>query len=112
MRQLLHATRDLAWPSLRNAEGRWLGLPFVLTACAPGMVLQWRACVAALMLASVASFLVYVPMTALALNGGVALREDMPAPPLTPRTYVLLLVLWTSTAWLAAAAASHSGAAG
>ena len=112
MRQLLHATRDLTWPSLRHAEGRWVGLPFILAACAPGLVYPWRACIAALMFASVASFLVYVPMTALALTGGVALTEDSPAPPLTLRAYVLLLVLWTSTAWLAAAAASHSGAAG
>jgi hypothetical protein len=55
------------------------------------------------MLASVANFLVYVPMTALALNGGIALRDDEPAPPLTPRTYVLLFLLWTATAWLGAA---------
>jgi len=84
MRQLLHATRALSWPSLRHTEGRLLGLPFVLVACAPGLLFHWSACIAALMLASVASFLVYVPMTALALNGGAALSEDEPAPPLTP----------------------------
>ena len=103
MRQLPHATRDLAWPSLQNAEGRLLGLPFVLAACAPSLVFEWRASIAALMIASVASFLVYVPMTALALNGGAALAEDAPAPTLTVRAYVLLLVLWTATAWLGAA---------
>jgi hypothetical protein len=103
MRQLLHATRDLAWPSLHHAEGRLLGLPFVLAVCALGFVFQWRACIGALLVASVASFLVYVPLTALALNGGVALRNDEPAPPLTPRAYVLLFLLWTATAWFGAA---------
>jgi hypothetical protein len=103
MRQLLHATRDLTWPSLHSAEGRLLGLPFVLAACAPGLVFQWRACIVALMLASVASFLVYVPMTALALNNGIALRDDDPAPKLTPRAYAALFVLWTATAWFGAA---------
>jgi hypothetical protein len=103
MRALLYATRDLAWPSLHHTEGRLLGLPFVLAACAPGLVFPWRACVVALLLASVANFLVFVPMTALAFNGGAALRDDEPAPPLTPRAYVLLFALWTATAWLGAA---------
>ena len=103
MRQLLHATRALSWPSLRHTEGRLLGLPFVLVACAPGLLFHWSACTAALMLASVASFLVYVPMTALALNGGAALSEDEPAPPLTLGAYATLLLLWTATSWFAAA---------
>jgi len=109
MRQLLLATRDLAWPSLHHAEGRLLGLPFVLAACAPGLVFQWRACIAALMLASVASFLIYVPMTALALNGGAALREDAPVPRLTPRAYSVLFLLWTATAWFGAAIVPRLG---
>jgi hypothetical protein len=106
MRQLLHATRDLSWPSLRHSEGRLLGLPFVLSACAPGLVYAWPVCVAALMIASVASFLVFVPLTALALNGGMALGDEQPPPPLTPRAYALLFVLWTSAAWLGAALTS------
>jgi hypothetical protein len=107
MRQFLQATHDLAWPSLRHAQGRLLGLPFVLAAGAPGLVLGWSACIAALLIASLASFLVYVPLTALALNDGGALAEDAPAPPLTPRAYLVLLLLWTATAWLGAAAATH-----
>ena len=109
MRQMLYATRDLAWPSLHHAQGRLLGLPFVLAASAPALVFQWRACLAALLLASVASFLVFVPMTALALNGGTPLREDEPAPPLTLRAYVLLFVLWTAAAWIGAAALPRLG---
>ena len=61
------------------------GLPFVLAALAPGVVFGWRACIAALTIASVASFLVYVPMTAVALNGGDALSEEAPVPALTAR---------------------------
>ncbi|HXA26756.1 MAG TPA: hypothetical protein VNW90_31075 [Acetobacteraceae bacterium] len=106
MRQLLHATRDLAWPSLRHSEGRLLGLPFVLAACAPCLVYDWSVCIAALMVASVASFLVFVPLTALALNGGVALGDDQPLPPLTTRAYTLLFLLWTTSAWLGAALTS------
>jgi hypothetical protein len=102
MRQLLYATRDLAWPSLRHSEGRLLGLPFVLAACAPGLVYTWPVCIAALMIASVASFLVFVPLTALALNDGAPLGDDEPTPPLTPRAYALLLMMWTTTAWLGA----------
>ena len=112
MRYLLQATHDLAWPSLRHAQGRLLGLPFVLAAGSTGCVLGWPACFAALMIASLASFLVYVPMTALALNGGGALTEDAPMPPLTPRAYLVLLLLWTATAWVGAVAAAHLGPAG
>jgi hypothetical protein len=106
MRQLLHSTRDLAWPSLHHSEGRLLGLPFVLSTCALGFVYSGPICIAALMIASVASFLVFVPLTALALNGGVALGDDVPPPPLTPRAYVLLFLLWTTSAWLGAALTS------
>jgi hypothetical protein len=106
MRQLLYATRDLAWPSLHHSEGRLLGLPFVVAACAPALVYPLSTCIAALLVAGVASFLVFVPVTALALNGGAALSDDEPLPPLTPRAYVVLLLLWTTSAWLGAALAS------
>jgi hypothetical protein len=97
----------LAWPSLRHARGRLLGLPFVLAGVAPGFAFGWQACVVALTIAGVASFLVYVPMTALALNGGEALAEDTPAPPLSVRAYAVLLAFWTATAWIGAGVAPH-----
>jgi hypothetical protein len=106
MRQLLYATRDLAWPSLHHSKGRLLGLPFVVAACTPALFYPLSTCIAALMVASVASFLVFVPLTALALNGGVALGDDAPLPPLTPRAYAVLLLLWTTSAWAGAALAS------
>jgi hypothetical protein len=99
----------VAWPSLNDTDGRLLGLPFVIVACMPGILLSWSACLAALLVASVASFLIYVPMTALALNGGTAIKDDAPLPPLTLRAYVLLLLLWTATAWAAAVIASTLG---
>jgi hypothetical protein len=78
-------------------------LPFVVTAAAPGLLLEWQAWLAALLIASVATFMVYVPLTALALNDGAALKDDQPAPALTLRAYVVLLLLWTITAWVGAA---------
>ena len=41
-------------------------------------------------------------MTAIALNHGAGLPEDATLPPLTPRCYVVFLMLWTSAAWLGA----------
>jgi hypothetical protein len=107
MRSLRQTTSPLAWPSLRRAHGRLPGLPFILTALTPGYLFGWQAGVCALAIASLASFVVYVPLTVLALNGGGALAEDAPAPALTARAYTVLLTLWTATAWLGAAAASH-----
>ena len=89
-----------------RAGGCW-GCPSCWRPSCPAVVLGWQACLAALMIASLASFLVYVPLTVLALNGGGALTEDAPVPALTARAYVVLLALWTTTAWLGAAAAPH-----
>jgi hypothetical protein len=103
MRSSRQVIDQSAWPSLRHARGRLLGLPFLLTAGTPCLLFGWPACLAAVMLASLASFVVYVPMTALALNDGRAIRSDTPDPALTARAYAVLLLLWTSTVWLAAA---------
>jgi hypothetical protein len=92
-----------AWPSLRHSRGRLLGLPFLLAAASSGLVFGWPACLAAVVLSSLASFVVYVPMTALALNDGQAIRGDGPDPALTVRAYVVLLALWSATAWAGAA---------
>jgi hypothetical protein len=107
MTQIDNPTDTLAWPSLRHARGRLLGLPFVLTAAAAGIAYGPTACAAALLIASMANFLVYLPLTVLTLNGGAALHEDAPAPPLTPRAYVVLFLLWTVTVWVAAALTPH-----
>jgi hypothetical protein len=91
-----------AWPSLREWRGRMLGAPFVLAACSPAAVFGWRACLGAAVLAILANFIAFVPLTVLALNGGQAMRSDLDAPPLTSRAYVGLLLLWTATIWISA----------
>jgi hypothetical protein len=107
MRSLRQTPPALTWPSLHDTRGLLLGLPFVLTAFGPSVVFGWQACLAALTIATLATFLVYVPLTALALNGGNALVEGAPTPALTARAYAALLVLWTATAWLGAYATPY-----
>jgi hypothetical protein len=82
----------------------WLpGLPHVAAGLATCFVFGGQACVTGLLLATLASFVVYLPVTALTLNGGRAITADSAAPVLTPRTQLLLLGLWTLTAWAGAA---------
>lgn len=101
MRSVRHGY-DIARPSLRHVPMHILGLPFALLALISGIVFGWAACLVALMFASLANFVVFIPLTVLALNGGAALPADAPAPPLTLRAYAMLLTLWTATLWLAA----------
>ena len=102
----MHSTGSalLAWPSLREARGRMLGLPFVLVACSPASLFGWPVCVAASVLAVLANFIAFVPLTVLTLNGGRAMRSELDVPPLTARAYLTLLLLWTATIWVAAVA--------
>ncbi len=84
----------------------WLpGLPHAAAALATYFVFGGRGCLTGLMLATLASFVVFLPVTALALNGGRAISEDAPAPGLTQRAQIALLALWTATAWAGAAIA-------
>ena len=90
-----------------TADKGWLpGLAHVLTACAAAPVLGIAPCIAGLLMATLVSFVVYVPLTVLALNGGEALAEDAEAPALTPAARIALLLLWTATAWAVAAMAA------
>jgi hypothetical protein len=92
------------------ADQPWLpGLPHVAAALATYFVFGGQACVTGLLLATLASFVVYLPMAALALNGGRAITADAPAPALTMRVQLVLLGLWTATAWAGAALASVAG---
>lgn len=89
-----------------SADQPWLpGLPHVAAALATYFVFGWQACVTGLLLATLASFVVYLPVTALTLNGGRPIAADGPAPVLTTRAQLVLLGLWTLTAWAGAAAA-------
>jgi hypothetical protein len=87
-----------------SVDQPWLpGLPHVAAALATYFVFGAQACVTGLLLATLASFVVFLPLTALALNGGRAIEADGPAPALTTPARIVLLGLWTVTAWLGAA---------
>jgi hypothetical protein len=93
-----------------STEQPWLpGLPHVAAALATYFVFGARACVTGLLLATLASFVVYLPLTALTLNGGRPISADAPAPVLTTRSQMVLLGLWTLTAWAGAALTSAAG---
>ena len=99
----MRAVRALTVGSGFSADQPWLpGLPHVAAALATYFVFGGRACVSGLLLATLASFVVYLPVTALALNGGQAIAEDAQAPVLPVRAQAVLLGLWTLTAWLGA----------
>ncbi len=93
-----------------SSDRPWLpGLPHAAAGVATWFVFGAQACVTGLLLATLASFVVYLPVTALTLNGGRALGADAPAPVLTTRVQVLLLALWTVTAWAGAGLTAAAG---
>jgi hypothetical protein len=103
MRTLFSQTIAAARPT---SDGNWFpGLPHAISAAATWLVFGGAACAAGLLMASLVSFVVWLPLTALALNNGQALAPDDVAPALTPNAKRALFVLWTATAWLAAAIA-------
>jgi hypothetical protein len=87
-----------------GADRRLLaGLPPVVMGLATWRVFGGPACVTGLLLATLASFVVYLPVTSLVLSGGRAIAVDAAAPVLTVRAWVVLFGLWTATAWVGAA---------
>src|SRR6201994_22167 len=99
----MRAVRALTGGFGVTAEQPWLpGLPHVVAALATYFVFGGQACVTGLLLATLASFVVYLPVTALTLNGGRPITADNAAPVLTVRAQLVLLGLWTLTAWAGA----------
>ncbi|HVZ06330.1 hypothetical protein [Rhodopila sp.] len=97
-------------PAARSGGQPWLpGLPHVLVALAIWPALGAAACVTGLLLATMASFVVFLPLTALALNGGRPLPADAPPPVLPVRAQLTLFVLWSLAVWVAAALAAYTG---
>ena len=93
-----------------SAEQPWLpGAPHAVAALTTWAVFGASACATGLLLATLASFAIYLPVTALALNGGQAIATGDPAPAITPSARAVLLGLWTATAWAGAALASMTG---
>jgi hypothetical protein len=102
----MRAVRALTGGVGISADQPWLpGLPHVAAAVATYFVFGGQGCVTGLLLATLASFVVYLPVTALTLNGGRPIAADGPAPVLTTRAQIALLGLWTATAWAGAALA-------
>ena len=103
----MRAVRALTGGSGFSADQPWLpGLPHVVAALATYFVFGGQACVTGLLLATLASFVVFLPVTALTLNGGRPIAEDSSAPTLTTTSRAVLLGLWTLTAWAGAALTS------
>jgi hypothetical protein len=106
----MRAVRALTSGFAVSTDQPWLpGLPHVAAALATCFVFGARGCVTGLLMATLVSFVVYLPLTALALNGGRPIDADAPAPALTTRARMILLGLWTLTAWAGAALTSAAG---
>src|SRR4051812_22433631 len=94
---------DAFVPASQHEDRVWLpGLPHAAAALATIVVFGAPACLGGLLLATLASFVVYLPLTALWLNGGAAIAPDAPAPALTAWAQMVLLGLWTVTVWAGA----------
>ncbi len=95
--------RETLAASPARADIPWLpGLLHVLAAISPLLVFDIPTCLAAVAMTALASFVVYVPMTALTLNGGRPIPAGAQGPELTPIAHIVLLVLWTATVWATA----------
>jgi hypothetical protein len=106
----MRAVRVLTGGSDFSADQPWLpGLLHVAAALTTYLVFGGRDCVTGLLLATLASFVVYLPLTALTLNGGRAIPADEPAPVLTTGAQVVLLGLWAMTAWAGAGLSAVAG---
>jgi hypothetical protein len=108
MRSVRSRTASVFLSSPRQ-DRPWLPvLPHALAAGAMMPVLGGPACLAGLAVAALASFTVYLPLAALALNGGQGLPPDAPAPDMPPRDRAGLRGLGTAPAWLGALLAGLS----
>jgi hypothetical protein len=93
-----------AMASAHPGRAVWLpGLPHAAVALASYPVFGAAACATGLLMAALVAFVLWLPLTALALNRGAPLATDGEAPPLTPNAKRILLILWTATAWAVAA---------
>ena len=101
----MRAVRTLTGLSFSPEQPWFPGLAHAATGLSTAFVFGVQACLTGLLLATLASFVVYLPLTALALNGGRAIRDDAEAPELTLKAQLALLVLWTLTVWIVASLA-------
>jgi hypothetical protein len=78
----------------------WLtGLPYVALGLAVWPKLGLPACLAGLAHGSLAMFVVFLPVAAMATRGGAAVPADAPAPELSVKAHAVLMLLWTVMVW-------------
>ncbi len=84
-----------------GSESRsWLfGLSVLGAALLSGLTFGWPACIAGILMASFATFVLYIPMVTLWLTGGKPLAIDAAAPVITAALQRTLLALWSVTTW-------------
>lgn len=87
-----------------SADQPWLpGLPHAVAGLASALVFGLGPSMAGMLVAGLVAFVVYLPLMALALNGGRAIGPNAPAPAMPVWAQVVLLGLWTATVWGVAA---------
>ena len=90
--------RNSAGDQTRALPARFAGVPFILAAATPCLAFQPATVIAAFVLTVLAAFTVHLPVTA-----AVLAAPDTTEPALSRRVYLLLLTIWTLTAWVMAA---------
>ena len=94
--------RNSAGDQTRALPARFAGAPFILAAATPCLAFQPATVIAAFVLTVLAAFTVHLPVTA-AVLAATAPAPDTTEPALSRRVYLLLLTIWTLTAWVMAA---------
>jgi hypothetical protein len=96
-------TQSLAAQS-DGLKTRLPAVPHMLAALAIWPAFGASACATGLLLSSLVSFVVWLPLTAITLNKGQGIPEGVEPPAFTGRAKFTLFLLWTLTAWAFAAA--------
>ncbi len=100
----MNAVRALTgWPGVRSDLPLLGGLPHLAATAASFLVFGLEPAIAGLMLAIVASAIVFRPLTPLAMNRWQPMPLHRHDPELSPRARLVLVGLWTTTAWSGAA---------
>lgn len=95
-----HSTPVRSIRDVASTNREWaFGLPVLGVALVCSLTFGGPACVAGILMASFASFILYIPMMMLWLNGGEPLAPDAEAPSITAALQRRLFALWAVTAW-------------
>jgi hypothetical protein len=103
----MRAVRTLRGGLEATGDGPWMpGLAHAAAALSTVLVFGLRGCLTGLLFATLANFVVFLPLTALVLNGGRPMAPTAVVPAPGRRAQWLLLGFWTATAWAGAALGS------